>query len=54
MIVLIVRKTGQSDDKQKAYLLKNDNDIEVVRQIGQRLGVYLHDFEFDLQGKLPF
>lgn len=51
MIVLILRKKGSSS--QKAYLLRSDLDIEIVREIVMRLGVFVHDLEFDLQGKLP-
>lgn len=51
MIILVVRKKGQ--ESQKAYLLRSETDVEVVREIVMRLSVYLTDFEFDLQGKLP-
>ncbi len=50
MIVLIFRHKGSG--QQKAFILKKEEDVEVVREIVMRLSVYLEDFDFDIQGRL--
>ena len=50
VIVLIFRH--KVSRQEKSFVLKRDSDLEIVREIAMRIGVFLDDFEFDLQAKL--
>ena len=51
MVVLIISKKGSSL-QERAFLLKDASEVEVVRALAMRLGVFLQDFDFRLAGEM--